>query len=411
MDVTPLSNTLSLFNAPATPTSTTGSETASPPPLDTVSLGNDVEAQLYRSYAERIQLSLRAQQQTLTTTDDATGEQVQLSAQQLEFSFFSETRVTEVARFRERTGAVAEGLEGPRQGSYLEASQRLAARFELSVSISGQALDGFAGASESLQENGFDLDRFLELTQGILDETDSIVDELFSLLQGYFAGETDETGFVERIQSLFDQLNQVVGKAFEGFGGQALGQSSAVQLEFSFSFSAEYSAVVQQGDPVVLDLDGDGIELTDYRAGARFDLQATGRLARTAFVTGGDAFLALDRNNNGTIDDGRELFGDQAGDRNGFEALRRLDSNGDGVIDARDRDFGRLLLLRDNGDGVVRPDELLSLRDADIARIELDYRDVDEEAAGGNRLAQISAFQRGDGSRGQVGDALLNFIA
>jgi len=176
--------------------------------------------------------------------------------------------------------------------------------------------------------------------------------------------------------------------------------------------SIEVSATqgeVQQGDPLILDLDGDGIELTSYTDGARFDLLGNGQPVRTAFVTGGDAFLALDRDSDGRIAGGGELFGEQRGAANGFEELRKLDSNADGVIDDLDRNFDRLLLWRDDGNGISEDGELITLAQAGIASISLGYQNVDQAALGGNRIAQIAAFHFTDGCLGRAADALLNY--
>lgn len=188
--------------------------------------------------------------------------------------------------------------------------------------------------------------------------------------------------------------------------------SARYQFEFSFTFSASVEieqAAVQQSDPIVLDLNGNGIELTSYKNGARFDIAGNGRQVTTAFVTGGDAFLAIDRNDNGAIDSGKELFGDQNGAVNGYEELARLDSNGDHRINKLDRDFDQLRLFRDNGDGKTDPGELISLAQAGIAELSLDYRAVALQASGGNRIAQIATYRRADGSSGRTADALLSY--
>lgn len=88
--------------------------------------------------------------------------------------------------------------------------------------------------------------------------------------------------------------------------------------------------------------------------------------------------LAIDVDGDGVISSGEELFGDRDGEKkNGFEALRELDSNGDGVISAKDRDFHRLVLWQDkNGDGVSQKEELIPIKEKGITSISLKYKRV-----------------------------------
>lgn len=102
-------------------------------------------------------------------------------------------------------------------------------------------------------------------------------------------------------------------------------------------------------DPLLLDLGGGGPRTTGEEGARDFDLQGDGRTAPTSFAAEGSAFLALDRNGNGSIDSGLELFGDQHGASDGFAELARFDDNGDGRIDAGDAVFGRLQLLYGDG--------------------------------------------------------------
>jgi len=106
-------------------------------------------------------------------------------------------------------------------------------------------------------------------------------------------------------------------------------------------------------DPLVVDLDGSGPRTTGSSGAQAFDLAGDGSLAPTSFATGRTAFLALDRNANGFIDGGTELFGDQHGAADGYEELAKFDANGDHRIDASDPVHARLQLLF--GDGTLVP--------------------------------------------------------
>lgn len=157
----------------------------------------------------------------------------------------------------------------------------------------------------------------------------------------------------------------------------------------------------RQVDPLVLDMDGNGIDLTTAETGVLFDIDGDGSRDRTAWVAGKDAFLALDRDGNGRIDDGRELFGEQNGAASGFAELARFDGDGNGVIDGRDSVFNSLILLRGDG-GMTR------LKDEGISEIRLDLAiRVDQRLSGGTLVGQ-SEFGRTDGRRGMLGDLLLD---
>lgn len=191
----------------------------------------------------------------------------------------------------------------------------------------------------------------------------------------------------------------------------SIAQQSASQNQAVAVQAMAVQQQVRRSDPLVLDLDGDGIEVTSVEDGVAFDLTGEGIERQSAFVTGGDAFLALDRDGNGTIDDGRELFGDQNGAWDGIEELRKYDDNQDDRIDPFDSIYNRLLLFADkNRDGLSQTNKLRTLSAEGIRSISLRKKESNLTIAG-NLMTATTEYKRNDGSSGLAGDLLLNYLA
>ncbi|WP_150468382.1 calcium-binding protein [Francisella sp. SYW-9] len=164
------------------------------------------------------------------------------------------------------------------------------------------------------------------------------------------------------------------------------------------------------GDPLVVDLDGDGqLETRGATGEVLFDHSGDGQATGTGWVNAEDGLLVRDLDGSNTIDSGRELFGDNTiksdgtKAKDGFDALSDLDSSGDGVFDANDDAFSEVKVWQDvDQDGVTDEGELLSLADAGISSIDLNANSVNQNIEGGI-LRKTSTATTKDGTTTAVG--------
>jgi hypothetical protein len=158
--------------------------------------------------------------------------------------------------------------------------------------------------------------------------------------------------------------------------------------------------------PLVLDLDGDGVELTTLvEQVVHFDMDMDGFEEATGWVKADDGLLVLDRNGDGLINDLSELFGTQIATDSGFTRLQPLDTNADGWISAADAAFAALRVWRDlDQDAMSNSNELFTLTQLGIAQIRVTYSRVANPVAGQNTIVDVSTYERTDGTQRQIVD-------
>ncbi|MDV6345102.1 calcium-binding protein, partial [Nitrosomonas sp. Is37] len=163
-------------------------------------------------------------------------------------------------------------------------------------------------------------------------------------------------------------------------------------------------------DPLVLDLDNDGIETFGINGSIVFDHDGDGIKTGTGWVNRDDGFLVLDRNGNGTIDTGAELFGvdtvksDGKLAINGFDALSDLDSNADRLFNQNDAQFSQVRVWRDlNQNGISTANELFSLSQLSVVSIDLNATSKNVNLGNGNVQTASAAHLTVDGE-GQTGN-------
>ncbi|MCT6721621.1 calcium-binding protein [Acidovorax sp. K2F] len=183
---------------------------------------------------------------------------------------------------------------------------------------------------------------------------------------------------------------------------------------------AAWNDAMTMASPLVLDLDGDGVETQSREAGIHFDHGGDGFAENTGWSGSDDGFLVRDLNGDGQITSGRELFGNQTllnngqAAANGFVALSQLDTNGDGLINAGDTDWSTLRIWKDsNGNGISEANELLSLSDAGVGGINLNYTNQGGSAAidaNGNAHRQVGAYTDLAGASRAISDVWFSTV-
>lgn len=152
----------------------------------------------------------------------------------------------------------------------------------------------------------------------------------------------------------------------------------------------EYDSVSVSWSPIIVDVAGNGIQISrEHQYSIPFDIKGTGKPSQIDWPTNNKEVAFLVRPNKGKVTSIKELFGDYKA-KNGFEALRALDANKDGKIDAKDKQFGELALWHDlNRDGKVQDGEIVSLASEGVESISLEYTKLLDKGIEGKTLSAL----------------------
>jgi hypothetical protein len=188
----------------------------------------------------------------------------------------------------------------------------------------------------------------------------------------------DENGQpLEQVNQRFHEIKESEKTSFQASGEMVLKDGRRFNIDFSLdmtrtreeSFYGEMIISGKQVDPLTINLNGNMAQLSQNKV--QFDINNDGEMDNVHYASGDSAFLAIDKNGNGSIDDGGELFGPQSG--SGFADLAQYDENQDGVIDQEDSIFEKLVLTQRDEAG---NETLISLKDVGIEAFLLSSQDT-----------------------------------
>lgn len=247
------------------------------------------------------------------------------------------------------------------------------------------------------------------------------LEENFGYLGGIFQDYEPIESALNQIPGYSEKLSQIQKKVknIESLYHEATSGVDGKELYDDYSFGengvikdikdgVDDASKERPVDPLIFDIDGDGLKPTGILDGTYFDLDGNGKKERMSWIRG-DGLLVYDRDGNGLIDDGKELFsnftvlanGTLA--KSGLQALAEFDENKDGVIDEKDSIFSQLRFWMDNGDGISEGGELKTLKELGIKSISLKTSGIIENI-NGIEIRNQGSYTKEDGSTGTYGE-------
>ena len=197
------------------------------------------------------------------------------------------------------------------------------------------------------------------------------------------------------------------------------GQDSCYMIDKHIEVLNRDKVFINTYDPIVLDLNGDGKISINKRTNSNvyFDYLGDGTSIKTSWVGKEDGILVFDKNNDGKINDGSELLGnftqkpDGSTTKHGYEALSLLDSNKDGIIDAKDEGFVNLKVWQDaNSNGVVDEGEMKKLSEFNISSLNLAHQTENKNLEDRNKITHVGSYTMTDGSSRTMADVEFSVL-
>ncbi|MEQ4669814.1 hypothetical protein [Providencia manganoxydans] len=199
---------------------------------------------------------------------------------------------------------------------------------------------------------------------------DNDLNNLFDIFNQFKSGDIDIEDYDLISNNCVDFVRKFLDKA--GVRGVRISGTPKGLLKRLLELASDYRT------PIIIDMNGDGVNTLSKNYGVAFDFDGDGKLENTGWVDKHDALLVIDKNGDGIINNGSELFGENSIKRDGsvaidgFDALSDYDDDNNDLIDANDQIWGSLKVWQDsNSDGVSQNEELLSLNDVGITSIGL----------------------------------------
>jgi hypothetical protein len=197
--------------------------------------------------------------------------------------------------------------------------------------------------------------------------------------------------------------------------------NSGCATQYSLFTVGNGPCCINEGSPIIIDVDGSGYNLTSAENGVKFDFFGEGSPVQIAWIAPGstNGWLVLDPDN-APITSAKQMFGNltpqpPSQDSNGFLALAQYDLNGDGWIDAKDAIWTSLRLWQDtNHNGVTDPGELHTLDNLGVVGISVKYRLSKKTDQYGNQFRYVSKMRITDGTEPKeverIYDVILKFV-